>query len=397
MAMESLVLAANPGSASRKYAVYNKSGSLLAKLHFEFTNGKIICTFDSNNNKKVSYPDISTLDEVTELIIPTLEENGLLKNRTIKSIGLRTVAPTGYFLSDKLLNDESLEELNKLSTTVPLHIKATLKEAISLKKHLSKIPIVLVSDSAFHITKPDYAWNYAIPLEDSDRLEIKRYGYHGLSVSSIVRKLIEQNKLEDKTIVCHLGSGNSVTAVLNGKSVDNSMGYSPLEGLVMSTRSGSIDVVAALTLKNALKLDDIGLEEYLNTKCGLKGVSGSSDDIRELLEKESQNDYRASLALKMCINHIQQSIGQMSAILNGVDSLVFTGTVGVRSNIIRARILEKLDYLGLVADQNINMSTFEPADVIRISLRTRNKPVYVITTDESQEIAYHVNEFIGSR
>lgn len=386
MAVDALVLAANPGSASRKYALYSY-GKLLASLHFEFENGQIICTLEQAGNSQKLYPNIQSLEQTPQHIVPMLKQAGVKLKDGFKAIGLRTVAPTGEFLNDCLLNKDALKKLATLERIVPLHIHATLQEAQALQTTFNGTPIVLVSDSAFHITKPDYAWNYAINLEDADRFDIKRFGYHGISLAAIVRELRSANKLPEKLIICHLGSGASVTAVLNGQSLDTSMGFSPLEGLMMATRSGNIDVLAAHTLQKQLKFKTADLENYLNKYCGLLGVSGFSSDIRELLDAENNGHYRAGLALRMYVNRIQQAIGQMAASLGGVDALLFTGTVGCRSCPIRQRVVANLGFLGLAIDENKNHTIIEPAELKIISLPKRQKPIYVITTDENQEIA----------
>jgi acetate kinase len=386
MAVETLILAVNPGSSSRRYAFYKKD-KLLASLHFEYENDQIVCTVNAAQSTKKITPPIAKLEDAPAQVMTIIEQAGIAKDANITCIGLRVVAPTVFFLQDHILNDDILAKLKSLKQRVPLHIGATLQEAEHLKQSFKGIPIVLISDSAFHATKPDYAWNYAIHLEDADRLEIKRFGYHGISLSSVVYKLEMQNKLLEKTIICHLGSGSSITAVLNGKSIDTSMGYSPLEGMIMATRSGPLDVVAALSLKKALGLNDVEFEDYLNTSSGLRGISGESSDIRILLSNESKGDYRAGLALRMFIYKARQAIGQMAAALDGADCLVFTGTVGERSHKIRKRIVEKLSYLGFVINDDLNNKTIEPSDISIINPRTRNKPVYVICCDEASEIA----------
>jgi len=389
--MDALILAANPGSASRKYALYKKN-ELLVSLHFEFEGGQIICTVVTKNKVTKLQPEIDRLEDASAQVVPIIEKAGDIQNVNISGIGLRVVAPTSYFLQDRLLDDEAHDRLKALKAKVPLHIGATLQEAEHLKKYFPDCPVLLISDSAFHITKPDYAWNYGVHLEDSDRLEIKRFGYHGISLASVVRNLAIQDKLPEKLIVCHLGSGSSTTAIQNGQSVDTTMGYSPLEGLMMATRSGPMDIVAALTLKKDLGLNDEAFENYLNTSSGLRGISGASSDIRELINFEAAGDYRAGLALRMFVYHIQQSIGSLAATMDGVDAIVFTGTVGERSFIIRKRILDKLLFLGFALDEGINAKTIEPRELARISPRTRQKPIYVLATDESKEIAMRVSQ-----
>jgi acetate kinase len=173
------------------------------------------------------------------------------------------------------------------------------------------------------------------------------------------------------------------------------MGYTPLEGLMMASRSGNIDVSAAMAIKKELQLDDDGLEQYLNSQSGLLGVSGTSNDIRQLLESEKNGDEKANLALKLFVYRIQQAIGQMAASLGGIDCLVFTATVGERSSIIRGRILENLGYLGITIDSNVNDNTFAPVEITNIAAES-SKPVFVVTTNESIEIARHTEQYTSN-
>ena len=393
MAVDTLVLAANPGSASRKYALY-QGGKFLASLHFEHEDGQIVCTLMTPQKTERIDSPTNHLETAPEYLLATFKQAGIKVNTGFNCIGLRVVAPTAQFLHDHLLDNTAINKLKTLQRYVPLHIHATLQEAEVLKRCFTTIPIVAISDSAFHITKPDYAWNYAIPLDDADRLDIKRFGYHGISLAANVRILTEAKKLPAKLVVCHLGSGASVTAVLNGQSVDNTMGFSPLEGLMMATRSGSVDLLAINALQKELKLTMKDIDDYLNKRSGLLGVSGLTSDIRELLEAEAGGHYRAGLALRMYVHRVQQAIGQMVAALGGIDALVFTGTVGCRSFPVRQRIVDGLDYLGLAVDLAKNERAIEPTSLQNISPKSRHKPVFVITTDENYEIATRAASFI---
>ena len=255
--------------------------------------------------------------------------------------------------------------------------------------------MALISDSAFHARKPSYAWNYGINLQDADRFEIKRFGYHGLSVSSAVNELWNRGKLPPKVVVCHLGSGSSVSAVFHGRSIDNTMGYSALEGVIMATRTGSIDYTAAMALKTKLGLDDDQLEHYLDEKGGLLGLSGTSD-IREILDREANGDHIAHLALMTLIHSIHKAIGAMVVAMNGADLLVFTGTVGERSANLRRRIVAHLECLDFILDGNRNKSCLNPTEFTSISQAAVSKPIIVIPTDEGVEIARHTVKLLAS-
>ena len=393
--MEPLILIANPGSASRKYALYQGTTSR-ADIHFEFEDGKIICGIKTATDSFSLTTDLTDLSTVSSEIVAILHNKQILtQDETIHTIGLRFVAPGNYFAQDHIIDDEFVSRLQATLPRAPLHISATLGELQELRRQFADTTIVGVSDSAFHNTKPDYAMNYGLPLEDADRFEIKRYGYHGLSIMSVVQILQSANTLPSKVIIAHLGSGASVSAVLNGKSVDNTMGYSPLEGLIMSTRSGTIDATVTSVLRNELKLDDSGLENYLNKQSGLLGLGGS-DDIRELLVREANGDLRATLALDTYAYSVQKAIAQMAVALDGIDTLVFTGTVGLRSAPMRRRIMSRLHHLGIHLDETLNDQCDASKNIVSIQ-SSDSKFITVISTDEHLSIVTRVEEVLSKR
>lgn len=383
--MDSLILVSNPGASSRKYALYKK-GIQRVKLHFEYDKLQIKCQIVSSKVNKTRICHISSIEDSAKLVEPILRELKFISEKDVISrVGLRIVAPSEYFLQDRLIDDKALSQLKALKSRAPLHINASINELKSIKSNFGSLDVVGVSDSSFHVTKPDYAWNYGVDIDMANATGIKRYGYHGLSASSVTRQL--SHDLPDKIVICHLGSGASVTAVLNGVSMDNTMGYSPLEGLVMSTRSGSMDIGAAIAIKQHLKLDDEGIENYLNNKSGLLGLSKQSDDIRYLIAQYEAEDSLAKLALRTYAYNVKKAIGQMVAVLNGIDALVFTGTAGNRSAFLRRLIVANLDSFGLNLDTNRNNKCYEPKIPTVISTRTRVNQVIVVPTDEELEIA----------
>lgn len=383
-----MILVANPGSASRKYALFDKT-QMRAEIHFELKDGKVVCSL---NHQQIPIKS-NSLEEAAGQVSDILHKQGYMRDKdNIVRVGLRLVAPSGYFLSDRVIDDQAITKLKVLQARAPLHIKATLNELKLIKHTMPKALIVGVSDSAFHITKPDYAWNYGLPLADADRLELKRFGYHGLSVEGVAETLRRSEKLLPKVIVVHLGSGASVTALRNGKSLDNTMGYSPLEGVIMATRSGSIDPTVAYAIKDSLELTDLELEDYLNTRSGLLGL-GQSSDIRTLLERKSNGDTIASLALDTFCYSVVKSIGQMTAVLAGVDALVFTGTVGERSAAVRKSIVRQLQFLGFALEEKANLACTDPKDLTVISNLSGHKPLFVVPTNEAQIIARHTMQY----
>jgi acetate kinase len=376
-----LILVANPGSSSRKYALFEGTTER-ARLHFEWVDGTLHCTLTAKTEESIAV-GITSLHDATTAVYPILRAYGLLGvHEHIGLVGLRIVAPGDYFLNDHIVDGTFLRRFRQAKIHAPLHVGDALTELSQLREVFARLPVCAISDSAFHRTKPAYASTYGLPRHVADAHGIKRFGYHGLSVASVTRQMT----LPEKTIVCHLGSGASITAVLNGQSQDTTMGFSPLEGLVMATRSGSIDVGAALALKKALRYDDLALETYLNEKSGLLGLGGS-DDIRVLLRREKEGDTPAHLALETYVYNIQKGIGQMAAAIDGADALVFTGTVGERSPFIRQRVGERLAYLGFRIDAHSNATVTSARAPRALHAPTASKPLFVTPAQEEQEIA----------
>lgn len=383
-----LILVANPGSSSRKYALYESDKlALRAELHIESSDGQIVATLRTNSGSRQVETTLSEVhDAPREVRGILIRENILNENEAITAIGLRVVAPGSYFMEDRVISDEVIAKLEEAKSLAPIHIFATLEELKILREYFGQTPVVAVSDSAFHRTKPPYAWNYGINIQDADSLEIKRYGYHGISVASAVDELWNRGKLPPKVVVCHLGSGSSVSAIFHGRSIDNTMGFTPLEGVLMATRSGDISPGAVRALQTKLSMDWSGTESYLNQRGGLLGIGGSND-IRDLIEREKNGDHLAHLALTTLVHTIHKAIGSMIATLNGCDLLVFTGTVGERSAILRKRIVAHLEFVDFIIDGNLNDGCTEPDQLTSISQSAKSKPIIVIPTNESVEIA----------
>ena len=390
----SLLLVANPGSSSRKYALYDEKFAQRASLHVEYENGEISANLHKNGEIVPISNTFASLNDTTAQVEAIFREGDVLRDSDkIAAIGLRIVAPGEFFMHDHLVTGEVIAKVREALPFDPIHISGTLGELEQLQHSYPQTPIALISDSAFHATKPNYAWNYGINLQDADRFEIKRYGYHGLSVSAVVDGLWNRGKLPPRVVVCHLGSGSSVSAVFHGRSIDNTMGYSALEGVIMATRSGSIDYTAAMALKKRLNLSDDEIETYLDERGGLLGLAGS-DDIRILLEREAGGDHLAHLALATLVHSIHKAIGAMTVAMNGVDLLVFTGTVGERSAPLRKRIVAHLECLDLIIDGNRNAACLNPTDFTSISQAAVSKPIIVVPANEGLEIAKHAAKLV---
>lgn len=380
-------LIVNTGSASKKYAFYQDKEKTFT-AHFEMEEGNYIVSesYQGEVNKKTLNKE--EYIEAVGVVIASLIENKIISSQTeIHLAGVRIVAPGEYFLTNRLIDGEYLKMAEAALQKVPLHLGPALEEIKNLKKFLGNdFKIVGVSDTTFHATIPEETKFYAIPNKDSRELGLYRFGYHGISVQSVTKRASKiLGKLPEKTIVCHLGGGASVTAVKNGQSFDTSMGFTPLEGLIMATRVGDIDPGAVLYLSEQLNKDFKELESYFNNECGLLGLSGKSSDIRELIEYERNGDHDAALALTIYVNRIKQYIGRMAVMLGGVDLLILAGTVGERSSIIRERICQNLNFLGIELDEVLNDSLIGvEAELNKPEAKTK---ILVIKTDEVEEIA----------
>jgi len=380
--MDSLTLVSNPGSASRKYALYSDDGACLLKIHFEVAGKNFVYSWQGGRDSAQDIPaEINHLAFAASQL-PQIINKILGSTPRVEFIALRIVAPSSHFQSDAVLDHTAMKKLADLEPRANLHINASLQEAHLLQRAFTGAKILGISDSTFYKDMPALTRHYGLPLKDAAANDIYRFGYHGLAAESVVSKLQKADKLPKRLVICHLGSGSSVTAVLKGNAWDCSMGYSPLEGLVMATRSGSIDITAVQSLQKNLGLNQQEMLDYLNHDSGLLGISGKSSDIRQLLELESKDDANASLALEMYVYHLQQSIGAMASGLGGIDGLVFTGTIGQRSAEIRKRAISKLLFLGLGLDPHANQAGLADKQLAIISPVHHPAKIYVVEADE---------------
>lgn len=388
MAMEKYFIV-NTGSESKKYALYQNSRRVFS-AHFEKEGGKLIVELTGANSEKkeISLQEFKNSAEYT--IGELLSQKIIGDKGEISAIGFRVVAPGSYFLQNKIIDSEYLEKLEMAREQAPLHINPMLSEIKLLSQTLADIPIVGVSDSLFHISMPDCARFYGIPKNTAENLDIFRFGYHGVSFESIIGKLKNTigGNLPERIIICHLGGGSSIAAIKGGKSIDTSMGFTPLEGVVMANRTGDIDAGAVVYLSKKFGYGPNEMENYLNTQCGLLGLSGKSNDVRELLEMEKNGDENAKLALEVMVYKIKKYIGAYFAALNGLDVLVFSATIGERSAIMRSRICANLENLGIVLDDEKNNKTVS----INGLVNKDESPVKiaVIMTDEMGQMAKEV-------
>ncbi len=393
--MEKLFLVTNPGSSSRKYALY-RGDELVCSLHFEYEDDVIICTMKLADGTKQRIDAVfRDLNETASYVKRILTCYDYLNHDTKLDAILARVASSGdYFAADHVVDEECLARLEAAKQTAPLHVPTVAAEIEACIREFDRTPVLIISDSAFHNTCDTTRTYYAIDTALADRAEIKRYGYHGLSMGSVSETLRQHNLLTEKVVACHIGSGSSVTALLNGQSCDTTMGYTPLSGVMMATRCGDIDAMAALAIGRELNLDNHELEEYLNKQCGLRGVSGTSDDMRNIIALRDNESPRAMLAYEMFIWRIQRAIAQMTATLQGIDALVFTATIGERNAEIRHDIAAGLGYLGFTIDDQRNERGLDNHNYALIST-AESKPIYIIQTDETGEMIRRARLLLG--
>ncbi len=382
--MEKLYLVTNPGSSSRKYALYHEDESLVCSLHFETENKSLICTLKRTDGSSVKLTDgfkrIADTVRYTRDIL--LKENYLHDGIKIAAILARVAATGEFFSNDHIVDKDCLRRLEEERRRAPLHVPVIATEISECLKTFPGTPMITISDSHFHHTRDDVHKYYAIDPEFADRAEIKRYGYHGLSMGAVRNFMRDEGILPSRVVACHLGSGASLTAIKDGYSYDTTMGYTPLEGVMMATRSGDIDPAAASAIQREMGFNEEAIEEYLNRQCGLLGVTGKTSDMREVIELRNNSDSRAELAYDMYIYRIQRAIGEMVAALHGLDALVFTATIGERNAMIRQDIIAGCGYLNLVIDPAKNKAGLGQAQCVNISAK-KSLPIYVIQTNET--------------
>ncbi|MDO4871048.1 MAG: hypothetical protein Q3996_03085 [Candidatus Saccharibacteria bacterium] len=392
--MDKNILIANPGSASRKYALYHGQ-ECLATLHFEYVDNKPYCEISvAGAAKRAVEIDITDITEAAGECERILRDQDVLKDeQKIDAAAIRVVAPSRYFQQDRIVDDQVIAEMEKIQARAPLHVGSSLSEVKYLRHIDQDLPLVIISDSSFHATRPIESFRYAVDVELQDKLDLGRFGYHGISVSSIVEIMKRENILPEKLIVAHLGGGASISAVVNGQSIDNSMGYTPNTGLMMATRCGDIDPSVIFALKKELALDDEAMERYLNKQAGFIGLSKVSDDMRLVIEADEKGDERAIVANKTYRYMMVKTIGAMAAAMNGVDAIVFTATVGERGAEVREPICEMLTYLGFKIDHDKNWSLEKTTKIANLA-QTDSKPIYMIKTDELGEMARRAAEIL---
>ena len=387
------ILVLNCGSGSIKYALYDMTDKSV------ITSGGIekigmpdsFITIKLNGEKhKIEHP-ISEHTAGVEYIFEVLTQGdyAVLKNLSeLDAVGHRMVHGGEKFNKSVLLTPEVMEEFAACNDLAPLHNPANIKGVNAVKTLLPDIPQVGVFDTAFHQTMPDYAYMYALPYELYKKYGVRRYGFHGTSHRYVSQRVCEYLGIQaegKKIITCHIGNGASIAAVKDGKCVDTSMGLTPLEGLIMGTRSGDIDAGAVTFLMDKLNLDTKGLSNLLNKKSGLAGVSELSSDFRDILAGIAAGNDKARLAKEMYTYRIKKYIGQYAAAMGGVDIIVFTGGAGENQWEVREGATTGLEFMGIKMDEKRNRGCRATEAIL--SADESKVTVCCIPTDEELMIA----------
>ncbi len=389
------ILVLNCGSSSIKYQLFDMSNGceMLAKGLLERIglNDSILTHKPTGKEPYKVINDIPDHTTGINLVMAALTDpkHGVIKDvNEIKAVGHRVVNGGESYKESVLIDNDVKKQIEICSELAPLHNPANLKGILSVEKLIPGVPQVAVFDTSFHQTMPDYAFMYALPYEYYERYKIRKYGYHGTShkfVAAKASKLIGREMKDLKIITCHLGNGASITAIQNGRSIDTSMGFTPVDGLIMGTRTGEIDPGVLIYIADKEHLNVTGVNNLINKKSGVAGISGLSSDMRDLEIAASEGNEKAILALNMYAYKVKKFIGSYIAVLNGLDLLVFTGGVGENDFKMRAMICSDMENLGIQFDFKVNDGV-RGKDLV-ISKPESKVKVMCITTDEEFVIA----------
>ena len=398
------VLVINAGSSSLKYQLFDTTSlSVLAKGNCERIGieGSRIIHKTAGKDEYIKNAVLNNHSEATALLVETLLDkvHGCISSVSeIEAIGHRVVHGGPYFTQSMLLTDDVMETLEKCVSYAPLHTPAHIMGIKGCTAVMKDTPQVLVFDTAFHQTMEKEAYMYGVSYDLYEEYGVRRYGAHGTShryVSAEMEKLMPNNMTDKRIVTCHIGNGSSISAVKNGRCVDTSMGFTPLEGLIMGTRCGTIDpaIVPFIMEKRGMSASEV--DNYLNKKCGLDGISGVGSDSRDVEAAMKAGNERAKLAFDMLCYQIKKYVGSYSAAMGGVDAIVFTAGIGEHTPYIRENALSDLEFLGIKIDPSRN--NFGHSNVpVKISADDSRVLVYVIPTNEELVIASDTEKVVSS-
>ena len=385
------VLVINCGSSSLKYQLINSdTEDVLAKGLCERIgiDGRLVYQ-KAGCDKEITEAAMPTHKEAIQMVLDALvnDKTGAIKSLSeVNAVGHRIVHGGEKFASSVVITDEVLEAVAQCNDLAPLHNPANLIGINACKELMPGVPMVAVFDTAFHQTMPEKAYLYGLPYEYYENYKVRRYGFHGTShsfVSKETARFLGMDLENSKIIVCHLGNGASISAVKDGKCVDTSMGLTPLEGLVLGTRSGDIDPAIMEYIAKKENLDIAGVMNVLNKKSGLEGISGLSSDFRDLTAGAKEGNKRAIAAIEVFCYRVAKYVGSYVAAMNGVDAIAFTAGIGENVGLVREKVCSYLGYLGITLDAEANAKS---VDNCVISAADSKVKVAVIPTNEELAI-----------
>ena len=397
------VLVVNAGSSSLKYQLFDTAtNDVVAKGICERIgiDGKITHKMPGRENyvAEVAMPNHSV---ATRILIETLtsKKYGCIKSMDeIEAVGHRIVHGGAYFSESVLVTPENIAKLELCRDLAPLHTGPHLMGIKGITDEMPNVPQVLVFDTAFHQTMPDYAWMYAISYDMYEKYSIRRYGAHGTShryVSGEMCKLLGRTE-GTKIITCHIGNGSSISAVKDGKVIDTSMGFTPLDGVEMGTRCGSIDPAIVTVIMEHEGYTPAEMSDYMNKKCGMLGVSGLSSDSRDIEAAILEGNERAMLAANILSYEIKKYIGSYTAAMNGLDAIVFTAGMGENNPELRERVCTDMEYYGIKLDKELNAKMHHQPNSVRLSTEDSKVQVWLIPTNEELVIATDTERIVKS-
>ena len=387
------IFVVNCGSSSIKYQLIDmKDESVIAKGLVERIGieGSVLTHTPAGKDKvrlESAIPD--HVDGIKKVLAALVDPNhGVIKSMDeIDAVGHRVVHGGEIFNESVVITDEVLKQIEDLSDMAPLHQPANVAGIRACQKLMPNTPQVAVFDTAFHQTMPPVAYMFGVKYEEYKDYGIRKYGFHGTShkyISGVAAKMLGKDIKDTKIITCHLGNGSSITAIDGGKSVDTSMGFTPLDGVLMGTRTGSIDPAVVPVLMQKKGLDAAGVDKYMNKECGVLGVSGVSSDFRDLEDAAAKGNERAKLALDMFCYQVKRYIGAYAAAMGGVDAIVFTAGVGENDIHTRQQVCSGLEFLGVKLDADRNNVRGKATEISAADSKVK---VFLIPTNEELAIA----------
>ncbi|WP_276746480.1 acetate/propionate family kinase [Ruminococcus champanellensis] len=389
-----IILVVNAGSSSLKYQLIDmKDESVIAKgncdrigidghISHKTLDGRTLnedCDFPTHTEAFMKLVDVLTKGDAS--VIRSMDE--------ISAVGHRIVQGAEIFDKPVLVTDEVIQQIDDLKELAPVHNHAHALALWACKKVMpANVPQVVVFDTAFHQTMPEKAYMFGLPYEDYENYSVRKYGFHGTShrfVSNALAQALGKDIKDLKIVSCHLGNGSSITAVQGGKSIDTSMGFTPLDGLLMGTRTGCVDPSAVTFVAEKHHFTPSQMSEYMNKKSGFLGVSGISSDNRDITAAAEKGDKRALLAKDILVYEIKKYIGSYAAAMNGLDAVLFTGGIGENSDDVRAEVCRNMDFFGIKLDEEANNGC--RGQLKRISAPDSRVEVWIVPTNEELLIA----------